>query len=129
MGANRPKQYLEIAGKPILFYTLRALNQYFHQPKFILAMAPEWAEYMLPFLIEAGIHERCTVVSGGKERYDSVKNALGHVETPWVAVHDAVRPFITKETVDRLGSTMDLHSAVIPVVDLKESLRKKTATG
>ncbi len=66
-------------------------------------MAPEWMDYMLPFLQEAGIYERCTVVSGGKERYDSVKNALGHVETPWVAVHDAVRPFITKETVDRLG--------------------------
>jgi 2-C-methyl-D-erythritol 4-phosphate cytidylyltransferase len=129
MGANRPKQYLEIEGKPILFYTLKALNQHFHQPKFILAMAPEWMDYMLPFLQEAGLMERCKFVAGGKERYNSVKNALGHVETPWVAVHDAVRPFITQETVDRLGSTMALHSAVIPVVDLKESLRKKTATG
>ena len=109
MGANRPKQYLEIEGKPILFYTLKALNQHFHQPKFILAMAPEWMDYMLPFLQEAGLMERCKFVAGGKERYNSVKNALGHVETPWVAVHDAVRPFITQETVDRLGSTMALQ--------------------
>ena len=58
MGANRPKQYLEIAGKPILIYTLKALDQHFHQPKFILAMAVEWIEYLLPFLNEAGLTVR-----------------------------------------------------------------------
>ena len=129
MGANRPKQYLEIAGKPILIYTLEALNQHFHQPKFILAMAPEWMDYMLPFLQEAGLTERCTLVAGGKERYDSVKNALNEVSTPWVGVHDAVRPFVSKETIERLCEHIKNYAAVIPVAGLKESLRKKTSTG
>ena len=129
MGANRPKQYLEIAGKPLLIYTLKALDQHFHQPKFILAMAMEWVEYMLPFLNEAGLTERCTLVAGGKERYDSVKNALTEVHTPWVGVHDAVRPFVSQETVDRLCEGIAHHTAVIPVVGLKESLRKKTSIG
>lgn len=129
MGANRPKQYLEIAGKPILIYTLEALDQHFHQPKFIVAMAPEWMDYMLPFLQEAGLTERCTLVAGGKERYDSVKNALNEVSTPWVGVHDAVRPFVSKETIERLCEYIKTHAAVIPVVGLKESLRKKTFVG
>lgn len=129
MGANRPKQYLEIAGKPILIYTLKALDQHFHQPKFILAMAPEWVEYMLPFLNDAGLTERCTLVAGGKERYDSVKNALTKVNTPWVGVHDAVRPFVSQETIERLCEHIKIHAAVIPVVGLKESLRKKTSIG
>jgi 2-C-methyl-D-erythritol 4-phosphate cytidylyltransferase len=129
MGANRPKQYLEIAGKPILIYTLEALDQHFHQPKFILAMAPEWMDYMLPFLQEAGLNDRCTLVSGGKERYDSVKNALNEVSTPWVGVHDAVRPFVSQETIERLCEYIKTHAAVIPVVGLKESLRKKTFVG
>jgi 2-C-methyl-D-erythritol 4-phosphate cytidylyltransferase len=129
MGANRPKQYLEIEGKPILFYTLKALNQHFHQPKFILAMAPEWVEYMLPFLNEAGLTERCTLVAGGKERYDSVKNALNEVSTPWVGVHDAVRPFVSKETIERLCEHIKKYAAVIPVAGLKESLRKRTYPG
>jgi 2-C-methyl-D-erythritol 4-phosphate cytidylyltransferase len=129
MGANRPKQYLEIAGKPILIYTLEALDQHFHQPKFIVAMAPEWMDYMLPFLQEAGLTERCTLVAGGKERYDSVKNALNEVSTPWVGVHDAVRPFVSQETIERLCEHIKTHAAVIPVVGLKESLRKKTFVG
>ncbi len=129
MGANRPKQYLEIAGKPILIYTLKALDQHFHQPKFILAMAVEWIEYLLPFLNEAGLTERCTLVAGGKERYDSVKNALTKVNTPWVGVHDAVRPFVSQETIERLCEHIKNHAAVIPVVGLKESLRKQTSIG
>jgi|1048.fasta_scaffold05692_5 2-C-methyl-D-erythritol 4-phosphate cytidylyltransferase len=129
MGANRPKQYLEIAGKPLLIYTLKALDEHFHQPTFILAMAPEWVEYMLPFLNEAELTERCTIVSGGKERYDSVKNALTEVRTPWVGVHDAVRPFVSQETVERLNEGIAHHAAIIPVVGLKESLRKKTSLG
>ena len=129
MGANRPKQYLEIAGKPILIYTLKALDQHFHQPKFILAMAVEWIEYLLPFLNEAGLTERCTLVAGGKERYDSVKNALTKVNTPWVGVHDAVRPFVSQETIERLCEHIKIHAAVIPVVGLKESLRKQTSIG
>jgi len=129
MGANRPKQYLEIAGKPLLIYTLMVLDQHFHQPKFILAMAPEWVEYMLPFLNEVGLTERCTIVAGGKERYDSVKNALQKVTTPWVGVHDAVRPFVSHDTVERLNEGIKHHAAVIPVVGLKESLRRKTTHG
>ena len=129
MGANRPKQYLEIAGKPILIYTLKALDQHFHQPKVILAMAVEWIEYLLPFLNEAGLTERCTLVAGGKERYDSVKNALTKVNTPWVGVHDAVRPFVSQETIERLCEHIKIHAAVIPVVGLKESLRKQTSIG
>jgi len=129
MGANRPKQYLEIAGKPILIYTLKALDKHFQQPKFIVAMAPEWMEYMLPFLQEAELTERCTLVAGGKERYDSVKNALNEVSTPWVGVHDAVRPFVSQETIERLCEYIKNHAAVIPVAGLKESLRKITSTG
>jgi 2-C-methyl-D-erythritol 4-phosphate cytidylyltransferase len=129
MGANRPKQYLEIAGKPILIYTLEALDQHFHQPKFILAMAPEWMEYLLPFLQETGLTDRCTLVAGGKERCDSVKNALKEVSTPWVGVHDAVRPFVSQETIERLCEHIKIHAAVIPVVGLKESLRKQTSIG
>lgn len=129
MGANRPKQYLEIEGKPILIYTLKALDQHFQQPKFIVSMAPEWMEYMLPFLQEAGLTERCQLVAGGKERYDSVKNALNEVSTPWVGVHDAVRPFVSRETIERLCEHIKNHAAVIPVAGLKESLRKRTPTG
>jgi 2-C-methyl-D-erythritol 4-phosphate cytidylyltransferase len=92
-------------------------------------MAPEWMDYMLPFLQEAGLNDRCTLVSGGKERYDSVKNALNEVSTPWVGVHDAVRPFVSQETIERLCEHIKHHAAVIPVVGLKESLRKKTFVG
>jgi 2-C-methyl-D-erythritol 4-phosphate cytidylyltransferase len=124
MGSDRPKQYLELCEKPLLIHTLKALDQYFNQPKFIIAMDLSWEEYVLSYLIQEGLKDRCCIVSGGKERYDSVKNALERVDTTWVGVHDAVRPFVSMNTINHLMAGIVQYPAIIPVLPLKDSLRR-----
>lgn len=126
MGAERPKQYLEINGQPILLHTLRVLDEYFDNPVFIVPVANEWRDYVQRTLENHPLGGKAVLVSGGKERYDSVKNALSSLNTPWVAVHDAVRPFVNRVTVERLKEALSNYQAAIPVLELKESIRKRT---
>ena len=129
MGADRPKQYLEIQEKPILIHTLLALDRFFEEPKFIIPMDPLWRDYVHAHLRGFSLEKRCVLVDGGQERYDSVKNALAWVDTPWTGVHDAVRPFISQETVDRIQAAIATSEGVVPVVPLRDSLRKTTLNG
>ena len=129
MGADRPKQYLEIQGKPILLHTLLALDRYFEEPKFIVPMDHLWRDYVQAHLRGFSLEKRCVLVDGGRERYDSVKNALALVDTPWTGVHDAVRPFVSRETVERIQAAIASNDGVVPVVPLRDSLRKSTLNG
>jgi 2-C-methyl-D-erythritol 4-phosphate cytidylyltransferase len=129
MGADRPKQYLEIQEKPILFHTLLALDRYFDGPKFIIPMDLKWRDYVLAHLQGHAMEERCLMVAGGQERYNSVKNVLELVDTPLTGVHDAVRPFVSQETVDRIQAAIASNDGVVPVVPLRDSLRKTTLNG
>lgn len=129
MGADRPKQYLEIEQKPIIIHTLLALDVLFHQPRFIVSMETSWMEYLQHHLNLENLAARCTLVQGGIERYHSVKNALPLVATRWVGVHDAVRPFVSAATVLRIKDALAHAEAVIPTVPLRDSLRKLTPNG
>ncbi|MFM7566440.1 MAG: 2-C-methyl-D-erythritol 4-phosphate cytidylyltransferase, partial [Flavobacteriales bacterium] len=129
MGSDRPKQYLILNEKPLLIHTLLALDSHFNRPKFIVPLAETWREYLTPFLEDLPLKQRLLFVESGKERYDSVKNALPYLETAWVAVHDAVRPFVSLETTNRLIEAIAHHPAAIPVLAMKESLRKRNERG
>ncbi|MBM3164492.1 MAG: 2-C-methyl-D-erythritol 4-phosphate cytidylyltransferase [Bacteroidetes bacterium] len=125
MATERPKQYLEIGQQPIILHTLMALDLYFDSPQFIVALETPWMEFLTDHLAGLDLQHRCRLVEGGKERYNSVKNALQHVTTPLVGVHDAVRPFVSQETVNRIKTAITTNDAVIPVVPLRDSLRKR----
>ena len=125
MGADRPKQFLDIGGKPILRHTIERFLAFDPSLELILvlpsAQKDEWRDYCRrnPFL------ERYTMVSGGVTRFHSVQNALQYVgDDGWVAVHDGVRPLVTSALLDRLFAEVQRHRAVIPVVPVVESVRR-----
>jgi 2-C-methyl-D-erythritol 4-phosphate cytidylyltransferase len=64
------------------------------------------------------------IVSGGKERFHSIKNGLELATGKLIGVHDAVRPFVSQKVIKNCFEALSEHKAVIPVVDLKESIRK-----
>jgi 2-C-methyl-D-erythritol 4-phosphate cytidylyltransferase len=69
-------------------------------------------------------------VTGGQTRFESVRNGLQAVQTPaLVAVHDGVRPLVSKETIARCFDAAAEKQAVIPVIDLVDSLRQVTENG
>lgn len=122
MGADRPKQYLALNGKTIIERTLERLLGFNTWSGVFVALGENdsyWGH--LPIAGDA----RISRVAGGKERADSVLNALNHIlplASPhdWVLVHDAARPLITEASVQKLLSIS--HSAVggvlaVPVSD------------
>lgn len=102
MQANCPKQYLEINGQTILSHTLKRLLSHPLIHKVVLALG-EGDEYF--GASELANNEAITRVIGGKERVDSVLNALRVLdakEFPWVLVHDAARPCVSHQDIDAL---------------------------
>jgi 2-C-methyl-D-erythritol 4-phosphate cytidylyltransferase len=125
MGADLPKQFLLVEGRPLLMRTLEAF--YFADPAVeLIVVLPEEQQAFWKDLCQ---QYQCVlphrVANGGAVRYDSVKNGLTLMEgEALVAVHDGVRPFITPALVARCFEQAAQHGAVIPVCPLTESLRR-----
>lgn len=129
MGASLPKQFILIKEKPILMYTLELFYHFDPNLQLILTLPDDWKEYWEQLVVENDFKIPHRVISGGKERYDSIKNALTYCHSDFIAVHDGVRPFVSSETLTACFDALIMNDAVIPVVPVKESLRKKGSDG
>ena len=130
MGAARPKQFLEIAGKPILRHTVERLLDFDPSLEIILALPTAEKAWWRDYCRANGFLERYTMVSGGITRFHSVRNALRYVgEEGVVAVHDGVRPLVSRELLVRLFEAAAEAPAVVPAVPVVESVRRVEETG
>jgi len=124
MGGELPKQFMPIEGKPLLFHTITRLYDYDPSLQFIVTLPEEWQAYWKELLSEYDFNIPHKVISGGEERFHSIKNALQSCDGSHVLVHDGVRPFVSDSTLDRCFEALKINTAVVPVVAVKESLRK-----
>jgi 2-C-methyl-D-erythritol 4-phosphate cytidylyltransferase len=104
MGGETPKQFLDLDGLPILLHTLRRLASCEAITDIILATRGDEIARLEELCRQEKVRQSIRVVKGGATRQESVSAALEHVsdETELVAVHDAVRPFVTREQVLRV---------------------------
>ena len=130
MGSERPKQFLCIGGKPILMHTLEAFYRYDATIHLVLVLPhshqPLWAElceehhFTLPYKL----------VDGGETRFHSVKNGLSAIPNQGVvAIHDGVRPFLHSNMLDRCFQAVEIQRAVIPVINVVDTVRQLTPDG
>ena len=129
MGAETPKQFLELGGEPLVIFTLRRLAACLAITDFILATRAEELAFLEDRVARARIGRPARVVHGGETRQQSVGNALAQVaaETEIVMVHDAVRPFVTVEQLDRLIAEARERGAVIlgiPAIDTVKEVKR-----
>jgi 2-C-methyl-D-erythritol 4-phosphate cytidylyltransferase len=124
MGGTLPKQFLTLNNKPILLHTLEKFHRFDPSIQLIITLPSDWKDYWQEILAEHQITIPHLVVDGGKERYHSIKNAIECCEGDFVAVHDGVRPLVSNETIKRCFDAVQQFGQVIPVIPLKESLRK-----
>lgn len=129
MGSEIPKQFILIRDKPLLMYTIEQFYHFDPTIEIILTLPEAWKLHWehLRSTYDFNIPHR--VISGGEERFDSVKNALRYCQGDWVGIHDGVRPLIDKETIASCFDSAKKYNAVIPVLPVKESLREKTESG
>lgn len=124
MGGTLPKQFLELNGKPILFHTLSCFHTFDPTAQILVSLPTDWQQYWVEICEKNKFSVPHTVVSGGKERFHSIQNALAHARGKWIAVHDGVRPFPSQTTLSRCFQTAEEKGNAIPVVAVKESIRK-----
>ncbi len=129
-----PKQFLELAGTPILIRTLRAFAAVPEVTELIVAVRATEMERLTAHILEHGFTEKVRVVEGGDSRQESVSNALRSLECDAddvVLVHDAVRPLIEPAVILRVIEAVEKHGAAIvglPAVDTIKQV-ERTADG
>ena len=122
MNADIPKQFLLLNNLPILMHTL---NAFADLDKRILVLPKSQIENWKALCKDYNFELKHILVAGGINRFSSVKNGLRKVdEGSIVAIHDGVRPLISKNLTNKLIDTTKRGIGVVPVVPIKDSLRK-----
>lgn len=129
MKADRPKQLLVINDTPILVYTIRKFDRCSLVDRIVVAAPQESVDEIRKMVAGAGFSKPVSVVQGGARRQDSVATAMQHMDpdTTIVAVHDAVRPFVSVEEIEatiRLAEKTGAALLAIPIVDTVKQIRK-----
>lgn len=124
MGTELPKQFLPIGGRPVLMRTLEAFYTYNSEIQIILVLPCSQQDYWKQLCREYHFSLPHVIADGGETRFHSVKNGLALVKTSGlVGVHDGVRPFVSQEVITRCYDLAAEKKAVIPVIDVVETVR------
>jgi 2-C-methyl-D-erythritol 4-phosphate cytidylyltransferase len=131
MGTALPKQFLELAGKPVLVHTMEKFHRFNPAMKIILVLPEEYIQFWDDLRRTIGFAIEHTVVAGGKERFFSVKNALDtiHEDSCIVGIHDAVRPLVSLKTLESAYHTARERSTAVPVIAIHDSIREVDEMG
>lgn len=128
MGTSVCKQYMELHGKPMIYYALRA----FEESKIVEAVALVVGEGQISYaeheiVRRYGFSKVCTIVEGGKERYDSVWRGLKAVASvrgaDYIFIHDGARPFVDEAILRRGYETVKEFRACVAGMPSKDTVK------
>lgn len=126
MGADIPKQFLPIGGKPVLMRTIERFREYRRDLSIILVLPEAQQAYWKELCTEYGFDIPHRLANGGSTRFESSKNGIAAIpkgEEDFVAIHDGVRPFVSTDTIARCFEAVEESYAVIPVMPVTDTLR------
>ncbi|MBR3444134.1 MAG: 2-C-methyl-D-erythritol 4-phosphate cytidylyltransferase [Bacteroidaceae bacterium] len=131
MGADIPKQFLCVGGRPILIRTLERFREYDAGLQIVLVLPHEQQAYWADLCRQYSFSIDYTLADGGPTRFHSVLNGLQKVapDAALIAVHDGVRPYVSTEVIGRCFDEAARSGAVVPVVDVVETLRHLDSDG
>ncbi len=124
MNAEIPKQFLLIAGLPVLMHTIKKFWNYDNSIQIIVTIPPAHIAFWKKLCREYKFRIKHTVRKGGKTRFHSVKNGLRGIKPGnLVAIHDGVRPLVSRFTIKRCFNMAEKHGTAVPVISFSESVR------
>lgn len=132
VGRELPKPFLPVSGIPLLIHTLRAITQSTRITKIIIVVAPEREALCHDLLRLYGpFRVPLTIVPGGAERQDSVRLGLAALDSTSevVAIHDAARPFLDHEILDRSIETAAVHGGALVAVPVRDTIKRVIQEG
>ena len=124
MGSTTPKQFLTLAGKPLLYYSIAAFIQAFPDVHIILVL-PQQHLYHAHEMLQLFTHSAdITVVAGGEARYHSVQMGLKEIrENSIVFIHDGARPLVSVELITRCYHQAVEQGSAVPAIPVADSMR------
>jgi 2-C-methyl-D-erythritol 4-phosphate cytidylyltransferase len=124
MGADIPKQFLELEGRPVLMHTIERFKSFNTSIEIITVLPENQLRFWIDLQKKHSFTVPHTLVKGGSNRFFSVRNGLKFVNIPGlVAIHDGVRPFVSIDTIKRCFDTAEKLGNAIPTISPTESLR------
>ena len=131
MHSKIQKQFLEIEGKPVLYYSLHCFQESPLIRDIILVTGEEMISYCEQEIVKKyGFSKVRKVTAGGKERYDSVyAGLLCCQDTDYVYIHDGARPFITEEMVQRGYEAVKRNNACVMGMPSKDTVKLADSSG
>jgi len=127
MASDRPKQFLQLAGMPIIFHTLKPFEQCDSIDEVIVVLPAEESAGFLSLAGKYGLRKVARVVPGGATRADSVRRGLLAIRAATaeiVAVHDGVRPFVTVEQIEATIRAARAGGAAILAAPVTDTIKQ-----
>ena len=130
MGAGKPKQYMELGGKPLICHCLQTFEDSFIDGT-VLVVRQGDEEYCRKEIVEKyGYKKIKEIVPGGRERYDSVYNGLKAAgECDYVFIHDGARPFVSQHVLERCLHYVEKYGAAAAAVKAKDTIKIENGDG
>ena len=128
MGASVSKQFIELKGKPIIYYTIKKFEENKNIDNIVVVLPPDEVSYFKEEILKKYSLKIDKIVLGGTERQDSVYNGLKSIadtETDIVLIHDGARPFISNRIINDGIKYANEYGAAAPGVMPKDTIKVK----
>jgi 2-C-methyl-D-erythritol 4-phosphate cytidylyltransferase len=131
MGGDIPKQFLPVKGMPVLMRTIQRFYDYDNAMQIVLVLPEAQQGYWKQLCEEYRFSLPYVLANGGETRFHSVRNGIAKVAegVELIGVHDGVRPFVSVETIAACFDEAARCGAVVPVIDVVETVRHLEASG
>jgi len=127
LGLDRPKAFAPLNDRPLIAESLERLDASDWIERIVVAAPPEWEEPCILVAEEVAAGKVAETVTGGESRTESVRNALAEVpeEATVILVHDAARPLVTDEVIERvLTALADGWDGAVPALPVSDTVKR-----
>lgn len=132
LGSNKPKQFLEIDGIPILQITLQKFQACDAVDCVVVVSHADFINEVTDLVTKNNFTKIASIVNGGEHRQDSVWNGLKEIiknDVEIILIHDAVRPFVTDEIIKNVITATENFGAAVPAIPLKDTIKVSDEKG
>ena len=125
MKSELPKQFMRLADQPVLMHTLRVFHKFDRELEIIIVLHADYFDLWKSICEKHSCSVPHRVIKGGETRFYSVKNGLEAIDCDngLVAIHDAVRPLVNKQTIKRCFDSALKYGNALPAISPNESVR------
>ena len=126
LGGDTPKAFIQLGDKPLFLHSFEVFDQHPAFSEIVLVVPEESVGKAKDIIDKLTTSKHVTVAPGGVERWQSVKNGVEATDssTDWVLIHDAARPFVTKEVIDSLLEKRSTYKCVITATPVEDTIRR-----